>query len=274
MHRRRVVFAVTILLVALYASFLTADILTGDSDNPYSKIAKYICILLCFVLTLAIGKNGHDRRDTRLLQAALFLTACADFTIGILGQFIAGIGVFILVHLVYIVRHARGFTWNKKEIVSASITYGFIALVFLLLRETLSAAGLFWPALVYALILSTSLWLAIGTIWRKFYPRTLDWFIAGGMLAFFLCDVNVGLFNAFKKDGMTLFYSLLAIRGEVVGTGSSPVAVEIPYTLRSLIGILVWFFYLPAQFLLSLSGFRVSFLRSVYPLLPDLPEPE
>jgi len=274
MQKRLFVFCVTVVLAGFYSSFLTADIITGDSDNPYSKVLKFLCILLCFSLTLAIGNHGHDGRDTNLLRLALLLTVVADFVIGILGLFMIGIGVFVLVQIVYVIRHSRGFTWTRNEIISGSIIYGTVALIFFFLREMLLAAGLFWPALLYTVILSGSLWMAIGTVWRKFYPRTIDWFIVIGMSAFFLCDINAGLFNSLKKDGMELFYGLFSIKGEVIGSGHSPVDVVIPYSLRSILGMLVWFFYLPAQFLLSLSGFQVNFLRSVNPLIPDLAEPK
>src|SRR5437868_7010396 len=100
MRKRLFVFIVTVVLAGLYSSFLTADIITGDSDNPYSKVVKFVCILLCFSLTLAIGMHGHDRRDTNLLRLALFLTVIADLVIGIMGHFMIGIGVFLLVQIV------------------------------------------------------------------------------------------------------------------------------------------------------------------------------
>jgi hypothetical protein len=274
MPRRLFVFLSTLLLIGLYFSFLTSDILTGNPNHPYSRIVKYLCILLCLGLTLAIGRHGHDRRDTWTLRLAFLLTAAADFVIGILGQFVVGIGIFLFVQIVYIVRHARGFVWNKNEIISGLLVFGAIGAIFLYIQKGLREAGLFWPVLIYSLILAASLWLAIGTIWRKFFPRTMDWFIAGGMFLFFLCDANVGLASSLAKDGMTLFYSIFEIQGEVAGPATNPVAIEIPYSLRSIAGILVWLFYLPAQFLLALSGYTVAYLRSVYPLLPDLKEPE
>jgi hypothetical protein len=274
MLRRLFVFTSTMLLVGLYFSFLTSDILTGNPNHPYSRIAKYLCILLCFGLTIAIGKHGHDKRDTWTLRLAFLLTAAADLAIGILGQFVIGIGIFFFVQLIYIIRHVRGFSWNRKEIISGLIVSVAIGSIFVYIQNGLREAGFFWPVLIYSLILAASLWLAIGTIWRKFFPRTMDWFIAGGMFLFFLCDLNVGLASSLQKDGMTLFYSIFEIQGEITGPATNPVAIEIPYTLRSIVGILVWFFYLPAQFLLALSGYKVAFLRSVYPLVPELKEPE
>ncbi|MBE7439217.1 MAG: hypothetical protein HS115_17820 [Spirochaetales bacterium] len=81
MGRRLFVFVSTLLLVGLYFSFLTADILTGDPYHLFSRIAKYLCILLCCGLTLAIGPAGHDWRDTWTLRLAFLFTAIADFVI-------------------------------------------------------------------------------------------------------------------------------------------------------------------------------------------------
>ena len=80
-RKKLMVFIITVFLASFYASFLTADILTGDSDNLYSKALKYCCILLCFLLTIIIGQDGHDFLDTWLLRIALFFTAIADFAI-------------------------------------------------------------------------------------------------------------------------------------------------------------------------------------------------
>lgn len=229
--RRLFVFLATLLLGGLYFSFLAADILTGDPFHPFSRIAKYLSILLCFGLTLAISpESGHDRRDIWTLRLAFFLTIIADFAIGILGYFVAGIAVFFLVQLVYIVRHSQGFVWNRREVISGLLTLGCVAGLFFHLYPGLVNAGLFWPVLLYALVLAASLWLAIGTVWRDFFPPRISFFIAGGMLLFFLCDLNVGL-GAVLPDG----------------------------ELRSVVRILVWFFYLPAQLLLALSGFRVTY---------------
>lgn len=277
-NKRLFVFIITILLFAIFSSFLTADIFSGDSNNIYSRFVKFLTILLCFSLTLVIGRDGHDRRDTMLLRLAFLLTAAADFSIGILEQFLPGVAIFFLVQITYIIRHSRTFSWNRREIISCLIIVGSFATLMAFMAPTLIKAGLFLPGLVYCTALAISLWMAIGTIWRKFFPRTIDWFIAIGMVSFVLCDINVALFNALQKDGITLLHSIFEIKGSMLQEskpeGMRDVIIAIPYTLRSIVGILVWFFYLPAQFLLALSGFGVSFLRSIYPLIPRLSEPD
>jgi hypothetical protein len=116
-----------------------------------------------------------------------------------------------------------------------------------------------------------------------FYPRTIDMIIAIAMVSFFLCDLNVGLYNSLSNEGHQLFVHSLGLpsdsaRGVLPDSGSMAYVREItllvPYTLRSIIGILVWFFYLPTVVLLALSGYRLSFLRSLFPLIPVLKEPD
>lgn len=82
-QKRLFVFILTILLTGLYASFMTADLLTGNSENIYSRCVKSVCILICLFLALIPGKEGHDRGDTVVLQIAMILTAVGDFFLGI-----------------------------------------------------------------------------------------------------------------------------------------------------------------------------------------------
>lgn len=124
----------------------------------------------------------------------------------------------------------------------------------------------------------TSLWMGIGTIWRRFYPMSVNVMIAIGMICFFLCDIDVGLFKTLPGDGLMRFYSLIPIEGVSLMEWDplylKPVTVAIPYTVRLIIGILVWIFYLPSQLLLVLSGYCLEFLRSLFPLIPVIPERE
>jgi len=279
--KRIVIFAILMILLVLYASFITADIFTGDSSNLYSRVLKYVSILLCLILTLVIGNDCHDKRDRMLLQAALALHAVGDLFIGILGMFTAALCVFFFMQIAYITRHSRMFRLDRNEIISGILILGPLTGVLIAVSPMLIKAGIFIPVFVYSLTLMISVWIGIGTIWRKFYPRTIDWIIAIAMVSFFFCDLNVGLYNSLGREGHALFVNMLglpAITGpaaaEQGSTAISQVTVMIPYTLRSIIGILVWIFYLPAVLLLSLSGYRLSFIRSIFPIIPVLPEPD
>jgi len=279
--KRIVVFAILILLVAAYSSFITADIFTGDSDNIYSRVCKYCSILLCLGLTLLIGKDGHDTKDRLLLQGALLLHAAGDLCVGILGKFQVALVFFFFMQIVYITRHSRGFVWNRKEAVSMISVFTPVGIIFVFITPALWKAGIFFPVLIYTLTLTTSIWMGIGTIWRTFYPRTIDIMITIAMISFFFCDLNVGLYNSLGQSGHSLFVKSIGLstdiaHGELLTGGGVAtvrnITLMIPFTLRSIIGILVWIFYLPTVTLLAMSGYSISFIRSIFPVVPDLPE--
>jgi hypothetical protein len=273
------IFIILLVLIALYSSFLTSDVITGDSDNLYSRIVKYITILLCLLMTLLIGRDGHDFKDRLLLQTALVLHAAGDFCTGILGHLTIGIIFFFFMQISYIIRHSRGFVLNRKEIISALCIYIPLGVLFVLISPKLIKAGIFIPVLIYSTVLVTSVWIGIGTVWRTYYTRTIDYIIVIAMISFFFCDLNVGLYNSLSREGQSVFTSLIGLHGSMAGgsIATSPamatvsdITVAIPFTVRSIIGFFVWFFYLPAVVLLSLSGYRLGFIRSIFPLIPDM----
>jgi hypothetical protein len=85
-------------------------------------------------------------------------------------------------------------------------------------------SGLFKIAIVYAVLLTTSLLVALKS----------EGLIAYALILFFLCDINVALSNIFQV------YPVY-IRG---------------MSLAFITGFLVWIFYLPSQLFLTLSGFK------------------
>lgn len=272
--KRLVVFLLLAVQLCIYSSFLTTDMITGGSEHPWSRIVKFVSIVLCFGLTLLVGPDGHDRRDVLLIRIALGLTCVADFLIGLAGLFIAGIAVFFFVQLTLILRHSRGFVRRPAEAVAAACVFLPVFSLLAVLAPHLIKSGLMIPVTIYALTLATSLWIAIGTIWRRFYPRTIDWFIVVGMANFFLCDLNVGLYQVLPPDGNELVLRFWHLPAETLRLmpelRDAPAALRVVANAREIVGILVWFFYLPAQLLLTLSAFRTGFLRGIFPLLPEL----
>lgn len=213
------IIIVTIMLI--YMNFLVIDLRDGDS-----RILKYISILLCFILSLFIGDRGNDKRDTRLLQGALFFTAIADFKLVILKNFISGISAFCIVQIIYTIRHSRNIILSKRNIVLFLIE-GIIALglVIMLNIHFYEEKALYIIVCIYSILLVNSVFMAFGTIKRGFYSKINSYFIIIGMILFLLCDINVGLYHIGK--------------------------------IQHISGILVWFFYLPSQLILSLSGYKM-----------------
>lgn len=198
---------------ALYAGFLTLDLLCPGSgwDLPL----KYGGILLCFLFSLLHVRTA----DGRLVCAALAFTLLADLFLLVLNTcYLAGVGSFCVVQLLYLLRLRR---WGARPL--------------WLLRVGLAAAGCLLAAalgtlepltaltLIYfsQLVCNAAAALTLGRTGRRF---------ALGLLLFVGCDLCVGLHN------LTAFLP-------VEGVGP----------LFSFARVGMWLFYLPSQVLITLS---------------------
>lgn len=200
------------------------DIKAGNSEEATSRWLKFGA--LCLVAVAAFLFEGlYDGKDRFRLRLALSLSVVADLLIGILGQFIAGLGVFAVVHLVYSWRHMRKITTVRAEVLLALGVTVFGAVVMWLSAERMKEAGLLIPSLVYAVPLSLSLYAGLGVFLRDLYRGHACWMIAVGSALFFAVDVAVAHYNAMPAGEM-----------------------------RTWLGIAVWPLYLPAQLLLCLSA--------------------
>ena len=233
MSKNSIIRALILLNIILYLSFLIIDITKKDTGNIHSEILKYSTIILCFIISLLIDKNGFSRKDTIFLHLALFFTALADLFLVILNILSLGLIFFILVQLTYIKRHLNRCKLSKK------IAY-FIFGIYLLLLISLHSFkpsyidwNLYFLGITYGVLLITSLLIALSTIKKKTYPKENSVIIALGMFLFFMCDLNVGLMNILSSYN---FY----------------------------IAFLIWLFYFPSQLLLSLSGYSFKYLRSLF----------
>jgi len=211
---------IIILILICYFLFLFIDLFGTDSLINYSVLLKYLSIMLCFLNTLLIGKNGHDIIDTHFLQFALFLALFADLFLLILNKFIAGISIFCFIQTIYIVRHSRFSKLDYKLFaVIGTFFIGFLTITnpfsINLNNEIIVLAA------IYSFLTICSLVTAFGALKFNLYPKKAAIFILLGVSLLLMCDINVLLFNSF----------------------GNPVS-----------GFLMWFFYLPSQFFLSMSG--------------------
>ncbi len=205
--------------------------------SPYPARAGYARTVLCAFLVWMIRGARVDRQDALLLGAAFAVTLVADFFLILLDWTIPGTVLFIVVHALLIVRHARGFRASlapdrrvrslRLYALTALVAYGgAVALIFTvkpILERTHSLA----LDSVYLLFLATSMWMAWGTLIRDFYLTRNAWYAVIGMTSFFFCDVSVGL------------------SASLSGTTSGAV-------LNTLVGM----FYSPALVLLAYSGYH------------------
>ncbi|AFS79492.1 putative membrane protein [Gottschalkia acidurici 9a] len=228
---------IKILLLAI--SFIYVLCLYIDFSNKQFfisiDIVKYISILLCFIISLLIGKRAISVKDRCLLQVGLLFTVLADLCLLILGYFKLGVAFFCITQIVYFFRY--------KVKVNFSIIMSYMKILSIILIVCLSV-NYFWLkadiiipiSIFYFICLLNSIIESLKLLRNKRYPYPNAYMIAIGMILFLLCDINVGLYNISRAGNF------------------QPWLIKV---LRDVSYPLIWLFYLPSQVLLSLSGFRI-----------------
>ena len=185
-----------------------------DLAERDTTLLKYAAIALCLRQTLRQAAGGGER----LVAAAMALTLGADTFLLLLNRcYPLGITLFIGVQGLYLLRLARangGRTLWPLRLVLFAAALG-----------ALKALGLLEPVNVLALFYFSNF--AVNVL-LSFGPRGAKWRLFSTGLALFLCcDLCVGAFN---QPGL------------------------IPAALYGPVRLGMWFFYLPAQALIALSG--------------------
>jgi YhhN-like protein. len=201
-----------------------------------SEEIKYLCILLCFLISIIAGKNCLNSNDIMLLRLGIFFTTLADFCLLFLNHFIIGICIFSIVQSLYIVRyrkaHYKIFIENLAVFFLLLLTSFFIINCFIIKIDFLFVIAIF-----YAFCLLNSFFSAFLAFKKKLFPNPNRYMIFIGMLLFLFCDINVAIFN------ITSLMSASQNNANLINSVS---------------GFLMWFFYLPSQLLLSLSGYNYN----------------
>lgn len=220
----------------LYILFLSIDI-SGKDFGDLSAGLKYCGILLCFLSTFFLYPENTKSSERYLLRGALFFTAFSDIFLLFLDSYlIVGLLTFCIVQFLYLFRL---YLWRKQR--GFGQRFGV-----LLIRNgalILAVLGSLWglnispePLMIVVVIYFTGILLnTLDALWLCLKVRKRKEILFGvGMLLFFLCDVNVGLFNL-----------------------SSFIATESPWldSLYSFASVAMWLFYLPAQVGIVLSGY-------------------
>jgi len=227
-----------IVICVLYITFLLID-LSIIKAFALSSLLKYISIILCFLISSLIGNKYIDRTDKLLLQLGLFFTLISDFFLLFTDYFTIGVGVFSIVHIIYTIRYEKNRI--KPVLIKFTVIFLIIIITYLMLSFFfIEIELLFAIAFFYAISILNSVIKAIKACKYELFPNPNKYLIAFGMALFLLCDINVGIFNitrmAYSSNGIiNLLYSIS--------------------------GVLMWFFYLPSQVLLSLSGFDFKHLH-------------
>jgi hypothetical protein len=242
MKKDDIIKKLIVAVIIIYIIFLFTDIGFRNVGNCYSTILKFSSIILCFFIVLLIGNDGIDKMDKSLVQLARFFTVLADLFLVILNNFQIGIGCFCIVQFIYILRHGRGKAFKNTAAILL-VTIAIASLIYIKVPIPNIDKSMYIVALLYASLLINSVIMAATTYSRKVYSKFSCTLIAVGMILFFMCDFNVALYNLID------FYDIELIRVN---------------NKEFLVGFLMWFFYLPSQLLLTLSGFNENYIKKLF----------
>ena len=237
-NKKNVVRILIAIQLVFFPAFLYTDILLINRNNQISGYLKYSTILLCLIIALLIGEDGYNKRDRLFVQLARLFTVFADYFLLIKDDFIIGVICFCVVQITYIIRYSLMEKKIYKNVCFLLFTLLIAIFASAVIRLNNFNRGLLSLGLLYAVFLLTSVYCGVSTLKRGKYPKGGAILISLGIILFLLCDINVGLFNILGYIGLA--------------------------TYENLTGFLIWFFYFPSQLLLSLSGFKMQFLKSLF----------
>ena len=205
----------------LFCTFVTMDIMNLEAEN----IIKYIAISLIGIFGLRAGKQ----KDNIVVTIALLFTMLADVFLILVGNFIAGVAVFICVQTCYTVRFSF---MSGKPLVGELLKRLLPGLI-------LGGLTTYFISIDVGIVVAYACSFAVNFVHGfelhilKPSPRHLRFAI--GLFLFACCDICVGIHNL-KPDFMTE----QMIRNAEVMT---------------------WIFYLPSQLLILSTTDALSFKK-------------
>lgn len=195
------------------------------------------------------NKNNKDNKnkklereevkyDTKLLLLAMFFTVSADVCLLLKEEYTLGVIFFILVQTFYMIRIETGF-WTAKSFVLRLLLRSLTALFiyFMLYCILPNMDGVVAVTAIYFVSFLDNIFLLICMKKKKekcIYQYSKFLF---GMILFFICDLNVGIYN---------LSSYIIVSNE---------------TIKNLIAyaaVAMWMFYLPGQIFIVLSQNKKS----------------
>lgn len=222
---------ILIILFVLYVSFMIMDIFYSDLF-VYSNWLKFISIGLVLLMTFVERNTSISKKDITLLNIAMVLTFISDYFLLIRGSnYLIGIGIFTLAHLFHGVRMEKN---KAKIIIIRYISYLIVTIVlyFIFLDTPYEIDLIIFLSLFYFTNLLSNLFRALDVYKYDKFPLVNSSLLVAGFILFLLCDINVGIYNILYGISNKIFLSIL----------------------KNLSLRLMWFFYLPSQIFIALSG--------------------
>nr|WP_308742328.1 lysoplasmalogenase family protein [uncultured Anaerocolumna sp.] len=244
--KKAVLITVFVLIeLILYGTFMYLDIF--DQKANLSMYIKFFSIFLCFLFVLLYYRTSKQTKVEKydntnnsylgihILRIAMFFTLLSDLFILVLEYYTAGILTFIIVQLLYLILISSWISSGKtiKTILMRVIGTGLITVLIVILyrfQEPEVKSELIFGIYYFILFLSNAID-AIGILFRS--KRKHRILFACGLLAYFLCDINVAIFN--MKDYLTINETIYS-------------------QIYNFSAIAMWMFYLPGQVAIALSG--------------------
>lgn len=189
-----------------------------------SSIIRFAIVVFCFLLTV-FCKKPLNKVDLKLLRLGMFFTVIADLCLIILDYRIIGVSLFCIVQIIYIARYDMGYFRSALKILPIAL---FILLIVYLLLNYFNydVDFLIFLSLFYGVCILSGLYTSVKAIRKGKYPYPNSKLILYGIILFICCDINVALSYMGVLDNLTFN--------------------------------LIWVFYLPSQFLLSISGYKFN----------------
>lgn len=242
-ERFRLAFWLAAAVLFITGSFISIDWLNtfSGSSSYYPAFAKPTVSILCALIAFLAWRQNLGNKDFLWVAVSFICIVIVDVTMSIyvyspnevLGGsvFMIGAALSIVAHILFIIRHAKGFKFLSAKR-NALSKWGFplafylpVIAIFIVLIPFLNKVGQFWPSLIYAIILTTSVWVAWEAFRNRSFPRINAWLIALGVTFWFACEL-VGVVHNIEIG----FLSTLAMN-------------------------LTWHFYMPAILLLAFSAY-------------------
>jgi len=182
-----------------------------------TDVLRYSIIVLFFLISVVISLRSSNRRDAVHQVFCLFFAIVADYIILFTDAYQIGVIVFWCAHITAIRRYQpKLFVYAM----AAAITGWIICIIMTITGTTVPVVLVSSFYAAFILTATVSSYFARQKRWNNLCSRL-------GMTLFVMCDINV------------IFYNMLPQN-----------APSIP-----VFGTLIWVFYVPAQFLLSISAY-------------------
>jgi alkenylglycerophosphocholine/alkenylglycerophosphoethanolamine hydrolase len=137
---------------------LVAGVLYLFSDSSWVETITKPIPVLCMALVLALQLD--KARYQWAVIAGLLLSATADVVISL--HFIAGVAVFFLAHVAYIIAFLQDS--RKPFLGRAVLAFGYGVIVYFYLMTAGDLGALAVPILLYALVITTMVWRAAARV--------------------------------------------------------------------------------------------------------------